>query len=203
MQHVSDRQTDVAIICGTGIVGTTSVVAATSTSQTAAVLTFAGALIVAAITAITTNRRQKLQLEAEMARLDHQLGHDRLLTDVADLRSVIEEALSAVDNAKSAVGSSDSPPLPPQRAAIAAALEETAQSTNRLLVRLGPGDSLLESYNQLVLAVRCLMEQRLGREPSLDVDFTAAYMEFTSTSARRIGSVFPAERFDGLARAGL
>jgi len=68
-----------------------------------------GALLVALITSYTARKRQstaleaeanrlKAQLAAEAGRLNQQLNHERRLSDVADLRTVLEETLNAIDD---------------------------------------------------------------------------------------------------------
>ncbi len=57
-------------------------------------------LIVAAITARTTNHRQERQLSAEANRQAAALVHARELADIADLRQVLDEAGGYLDGAK-------------------------------------------------------------------------------------------------------
>jgi hypothetical protein len=61
----------------------TALILASSEGVTA--ITVGGALVVALITAVTTNRRQR-----------ESLNHDRELTDLADLRGVLDEAAVAI-----------------------------------------------------------------------------------------------------------
>lgn len=87
-----------------------SAVGAAQTSKTTAVLGFVGVLLVAVITAVTTNRRQERQIAAaaeaqeravaaERERLVVQLEHDRTLADRADLRGLLDEAAQRLRDA--------------------------------------------------------------------------------------------------------
>jgi hypothetical protein len=58
-------------------------------------VTAAVALLVAAITALTTDRRQDRQLLHEEERFRAQLAHDRISRDLEELRAVADEALAA------------------------------------------------------------------------------------------------------------
>lgn len=62
------------------------------------ILTFVGAILVALITAYTTNRRQQTQLKAEERRQATQLAHDRRMRDLEHLRVVLSEAAVAYDD---------------------------------------------------------------------------------------------------------
>jgi hypothetical protein len=67
-----------AVIGTTGIIAVASgAIAVTSPDHTGPWLAFAGALIVAVVTAVTTERRQRATLTAEEERLQLQLEHER------------------------------------------------------------------------------------------------------------------------------
>ncbi len=55
-----------------------------------------GALILAWFTRRWTDDRQERALQAEQRRLDHQLAHEREMADLAELRSVLEDAATAL-----------------------------------------------------------------------------------------------------------
>ncbi len=77
-----------------------SIAVATSSSDVAAILAFAGALLVALLTAVTTSRRQEAQLAAEERRLEMELKHDSSVRDVAHVREVIDAVLVDVTRAR-------------------------------------------------------------------------------------------------------
>ncbi|MTD47466.1 hypothetical protein GKE82_25010 [Conexibacter sp. W3-3-2] len=67
-------------------------VAAIAFDAVAAALAFLAAIIVAAMTWVGTERRQREALAADAAKQERQLAHDRALTDVADIRALLDEA---------------------------------------------------------------------------------------------------------------
>jgi hypothetical protein len=90
------------------IIAAGTTVGATKSSPTGPILAVVGALLVALITAYTAYRRQRAdlaaqrerigeQLAAEHDRLTAQLGHERALTDLAQLRSLIDEGATLLD----------------------------------------------------------------------------------------------------------
>src|SRR4051794_9340282 len=89
-----------AVALGTVVVSGIAIFGATSSDKTAPILAFAGAIIVALLTAYTTNRRQERALAAEHDRLQLQLRHDRTIADVVELRTVVDSALDAARNAR-------------------------------------------------------------------------------------------------------
>jgi hypothetical protein len=103
------------VLVGGGVVivtaGTATAAAVTAHNALAPILAFVGVILVALLTAYFTKRRQEDQLLAERdrqdaalvaenERLQHQLAHDRQLHDLAELRSVIDEALQNAEVAK-------------------------------------------------------------------------------------------------------
>jgi hypothetical protein len=76
---VSARREWAAIAAATTVVATGAIAGATATDDTGPILAFVGALVVALITAYTTERRQR-----------EQLAHDRRLQDLADFRDLLK-----------------------------------------------------------------------------------------------------------------
>ena len=66
------------------------------TDETGPVLAFTAALIVAFVTALTTDRRQANALRVERERQAAQLRHAREMADLADVRALLDEAASAL-----------------------------------------------------------------------------------------------------------
>lgn len=102
-----------ALMVGGGAVAGAAVVGIGVSGLSAAAPIIAGvvALAVAVITAVTTDRRQGVALKAQQLRLDaqlsaeaqrlrEQLGHDRRLANVAELRAVIDESLASTRKAR-------------------------------------------------------------------------------------------------------
>lgn len=92
------------------VAGGAAAAGATQTNQTGAILAFTGAILVAIIAAYTANRRQtkalraqdqrqREALQAEQARLETRLGHERRLQDVEHLRQFLDEAAEAFETA--------------------------------------------------------------------------------------------------------
>jgi hypothetical protein len=77
---------------------TVAVLGASATDDTGPILAFVGAVLVALIAAFTAGRRQKRALEAESGRLAQQLEHERELVDLAAVRSLLDEAASALQS---------------------------------------------------------------------------------------------------------
>ena len=73
-----------------------SAIGASQSDSTGPVLAFVGAILVALVTWYATDRRQRTAL-AERERLELQLAHQRHLHDVADLREVLSNTLSAAE----------------------------------------------------------------------------------------------------------
>ena len=73
---------------------------ALQTDQTGPVLAFSGALIVAIITWVSSDRRQERALVAERERQFAKLAHDRELADLTDLRALLDEAARVLHRGK-------------------------------------------------------------------------------------------------------
>jgi hypothetical protein len=184
-QQASDTTVLIASVAVTGGAGA---VAASAADHTAPILAFVGALIVAVITAVTTNRRQAVQLAAEQSLLDLRLSHERALADLADLRGVLESALAAAERATSQLERVSGAPNSDQRAELEAGLIKVSNAANRLRLRLESGDPILVAYLTLVGRVRSMMEVCLsGRSPDTDA-YLSAYHEFAAAAVSRTGS---------------
>lgn len=85
------------------VAGGAAVAGATQTNQTAAILAFAGAILVAIIAAYTAGRRQVRALRAERERQADRLAHERQLQDVEHLRQFLDEAAAAFEAAHDAL----------------------------------------------------------------------------------------------------
>jgi hypothetical protein len=72
-------------------------VGATQVNDTPALLAVIGAIFVALITWYATDRRQVNAIAADRERLEAQLGHDRELSDLSELRTVVDETLASME----------------------------------------------------------------------------------------------------------
>jgi hypothetical protein len=120
------RDVDTTDAVGAGVVvvvAAGTVVAASPSSNAGPALTFVGAILVALITAVTTNRRQRTQLEAEgvrqereltveRERLDRQLEHDRELRDLDHLRTFLDDAAALFETANGKLSALQAMKLP-------------------------------------------------------------------------------------------
>lgn len=131
----------------------------------AAALTLAGAIVVALITAVTTDKRLSRQINAERERQERDLAagaerqradlaHDRELAYLADLRNVLDEAALALNDAQDARGRVRLAEgwRDPDRAQ---ARQETAERGRRLVgtlarvqVRLGTEDPIATGFDE-------------------------------------------------------
>lgn len=74
------------------MVAVVAVAGATSTDETAPILAFVAAILVALVAAYTAGHRQDRALAAERERLRLQLGHEREIADLADVRALFDNA---------------------------------------------------------------------------------------------------------------
>jgi hypothetical protein len=183
-------------VSGTAV-GAGTVVGASHTDHTAAILAFVGALLVAALTAYTTDRRQDRQVAAERERLREQLRHDRVLTDRSDLRSACDEALDAVDEAQQGLmrvvslhptGGETPAELEP----VLSALTRMGSAQNRLVVRLGQGHPVVDGYTALQQYINELTERaRAHDRAEFDNALRAyhpTYSAFVKEVVHRVGA---------------
>jgi hypothetical protein len=199
-----------AIAVGTIVIGGVGVGVAASTSETGPILAFIGALLVVLITAYTTDRRQERALNAEQLRLDKGLGeersrldlrlqHERSQVDLADLRIVLGDALAANNRARQAAV--DGWLVTARREAAHAALQEMETNLDRMRIRLGKDDPLVNAYARMGDAVHALNRLPPPTQP-LDHATVAtmpeilawgnAYHEYVDQAQARVGSNLPA-----------
>jgi hypothetical protein len=143
---------DAIVGAGMAVVGGGAIVAATSTSETGPILAFVGALLVAVIAAYTADRRQERALEAERRRQQAGLRHEREQADVTDLRSVLEEALSVANDALNSVGVAFGAQVE-ARGLSGRSIGKMSAQLDRLHVRLGQGDPMVEAYVEMGVAL--------------------------------------------------
>lgn len=74
-----------------------SALGASTTTNTAAYLAFAAAILVAVVTWYATDRRQRMALTAEERRVQRQLAHERLLSDRQELRAFLDGIAGSYD----------------------------------------------------------------------------------------------------------
>jgi hypothetical protein len=164
-------------------------------------ITVGGALVVAVITAITTNRRQR---EA--------LNHDRELTDLADLRVLLDEAAIAIERSHYKFDNlvkrfdehgRDLPDEP--REELAEAGRAMLALSARLKLRLGEngpvaspfeqaGNEMLKTFHkihpdELNGAPDNVVEEKLGEMELSKAAFEEAWTEFTTAAVRRAGTI--------------
>ena len=123
------------------VVATGGAAAATNSSNwIAPIIALVGAVFVAVLTAITTNRRQAKQLAAEEQRQGRELSHQRDLTELAHLREFFDEAAAAFEGRLDAISEwatfiskSPAPPLPEEEPeGFKEATQPVVESTNRI-----------------------------------------------------------------------
>jgi serine phosphatase RsbU (regulator of sigma subunit) len=176
--------------------------------------TVIAALIIALVTARTTNSRQERQLEAEAERqkdelaaeaerqreeLDErtdgqkrQLNHDRQLHDLADLRTVLDGAALALDNAEDAIIgvsargdiSQDEYDALKECSAVLGALRA------RLYVRLGPSHPISDHIHNALVAVLKAQNAALTlmAHPDVGLDTTKEAREILDHSGDSLGA---------------
>jgi hypothetical protein len=149
------------------------------------------AIIVAVVTAKTTNKRQERQLSAAAERdqrqLDareaeqtKQLAHDRGLADLADLRALLDKAASALFKAHPAelvsLRLSSGARRLDQKQMIEAATDRLDELQTRLSVRLGARDEVTLLYGNAIQALRAIADQ-IPRDTGADTDEMLAARE--------------------------
>jgi hypothetical protein len=143
---------------GVVVIAAATTVGATQSNQTAAILAFSGALLVALITAYTAYRRQRADLAAERERLELRLGHERRLAEMDHLVALLDEAASAYEAAlekyTSAVWASTTPGVAVDRFNVLsgeamAGQIQVATLYRRLVLRFSPGDAVTKGYERI------------------------------------------------------
>jgi hypothetical protein len=191
---------DAAVGGGTVVIGAAAVAVAASTTETGPILAFVAALMVALITAYTTNRRQQRSLDEERDRLATQLRHERHLADLADLRAVLEESLAAANRARQAVleGWWDSA----KKEAGGRAVGELEAQLDRLHVRLGKEEAIVKAYTTMGNVTHALNRlppppQQPTRDEVLSMPeiltWGQAYHHYVDLAQARVGSQDKAE----------
>lgn len=158
-----------AIIGSTCVIGGGAIVGASSTDNTAPILAFVGALLVALLTAYSAHRlqaaslaaedkRQQRALSEESARQRQQLRHDRQLHDLRDLREVVESSLGAYDAMFEvalfvlAARTANDPEPDGTEEQWKVAMRAMDEAINKIEIRLGDQDPILVAQRQLVQA---------------------------------------------------
>jgi hypothetical protein len=171
-------------------------------------MTAAIALLVAGITAITTDGRQERQLNHEEQALGAQLAHDRIILDLNELRTVLDDARSAavalVDERWPGLVTlcRDQDP----NAGAHLALEwrtshlEALRHEGRLSLRLGHAHEVTTAYHATLEAlwktVRDIRQMARNRQTDLVEsransglrEFERALDDFTEKARRKVGS---------------
>lgn len=193
-----DRGNAVISIIAVGI-GVAAIFWADSTKETGPILAFVGVIMVALLTAWTTDRRQRRQLEAERDRLEVQLQHERSQVDLADLRGVLAEALADSNRARqAAINAYIRTEL---RDAANPAMQEMETSLDRMRIRLGKEDPIVQSFERMGNAAHALLRQtapgpiqasaQLLSLPQIRM-WGEAYHEYVDLAQQRVGSRLPA-----------
>ena len=199
----------VVVVAGTVAVGGAAAYGAAQTDHTAPILTFVGAILVALITAFTTNRRQQHQLEAESdrqrrgldaesarqqhaheaerVRLELQLSHDRDMSDLGHVRALLDDAAMALHRASYArddvmrVG----PAAAGKREGVAAKIATTGTAldelADRLAVRFGPDADATTNFREAADALRAI-DIEIGRPEGFDI--VEQFQAYQAASAR-------------------
>ncbi len=140
------------------VAGGAAIAGATQTNQTAAILAFAGAIIVALIAAVTAGRRQVRALRAERERQSDRLAHERQLQDVEHLREFLDEASAAFEDAHMALSELATDLLSPGRSpglheAAARAAMGIKVMRRRVALRFPPEHPVGAAYGEIDQAV--------------------------------------------------
>ena len=183
------RDVDRGDALGAGAVVVVAGGAVAASSQSDAVgpyLTFAGAILVAFITAYTTNRRQRKQLEAderrqikelvgEETRLDRQLRQDRELRDVEHMRVLLDEANTALGRADELLRNwlmeRDWPVEKKESASgddLVAQQRELSNTRRRVQLRPASDHPILQSYEAVADALISALVLATGTTPGGD-----------------------------------
>jgi hypothetical protein len=137
-----------------------------SKDNTAVWLTLAGAIIVAAIAAITAQIRQRAQLAHDRDMQRAQLAHDRDLQDVAEVRTVVDEAVASIWRMTTSLAG-----LSTMAGSMVQADPDSEERDERRETFLGFRRTfLMEQHGLLAHHVRVAI--RLGRESDLAVAFS-------------------------------
>jgi hypothetical protein len=178
---------DAAVAGGVLVVAVAAITVAPKTDHTSSILAFVGVLLVALITAYTASRRQRTglaaeaerhaaTLNAEEKRLEAQLGHERRMSDIADLRLTLEDALAASD----AIGDiayqiNDGSFEDDAHAAFEQQMRAFAKTIDRLQIRLPDDDPILRAHRDLHDSLNTLADSALegkgygsARQPYFD-----------------------------------
>lgn len=168
---------------------------ADSTKETGPILAFIGVIMVAVITAWTTDRRQHRQLQDERDRLNARIEHERSQADLADLRLVLADALAASNSARqAAINAYIKPEL---RDAANPSMQEMEMSLDRMRIRLGKEDSIVRAFEGMGNAAHALLRttapnpvQATAQLLSLPqiVDWGKAYHRYVELAQQRVGS---------------
>lgn len=158
-------------------------------------ITVAGALVVALITAVTTNRRQR---EA--------LNHDRALADLSDLRKLLDEVAITLRRAEDVFNNlalrfeehgKELPRGPIKR--FAKSGKEVLEVRARLGVRLGEDETVVQCLEKAVKAMQEAWgrqvdtdlsertDEKLAAVQKLEGEFAEAVEDFTTAAAARAG----------------
>jgi uncharacterized membrane protein len=168
---------------------------ADSTKQAGPILAFIGIIVVAVITAWTTDRRQHRQLEDERERLSTRLEHERSQADLVDLRIVLADALAASNAARqAAINAYIKPELRDQANP---AMHEMEMSLDRMRIRLGKKDPIVEAFERMGNAAHALLRatapgpvQASAELLSLPeiIEWGKAYHRYVDQAQKRVGS---------------
>lgn len=148
-----------------GVVG----VGASGLSAAGPIIAGIVAIVVAMITVLTTNKRQRIalasedkrldsrlaaeserqqhQLKAEAGRLREQLSHDRGIADVAELRTLLDDGIRCVRHARTLLANHRRRNAPPGLKEVGA---EVGFQSSRLATRIGRTHPTAEALEQVV-----------------------------------------------------
>ena len=189
------RRDQILLVLVTAGVAAGAVAWADSTKETGPILAFIGVIMVAAITAWMTDRRQHRQLQDERERLKARLEHERSQADLADLRMVLADALPASNAARqAAINAYIRPEL---RDAANPSMQEMEMSLDRMRIRLGKEDPIVRAFEGMGNAAHALLRttapdpvQASAQLLSLPqiTQWGKAYHEYVELAQQRVGS---------------
>jgi len=170
----------------------------TQPDHLAAWLTLAGAIVVALIAAGTAQWRQRSALKAESERLKLQLAHDRALTDLSELRSVLDAGVAAAHGVLVAINAYAGSPesrLGAEQVLRGALDEDLFHVLSRTQARLGRDHPVSRELDRLDTAGREAVRRMKSAGPERvslralgSEDVAAAYVAFVTAVKATVGS---------------
>jgi hypothetical protein len=183
-----------------------------ATATGVAGITAGGTLFAAAGLAFVTLRTTNRRLSAESARQRRELAHDRELADIADLRSLLDEAAIMLDEAEAAVVSTSEKMKPPfddagnlgdhpddidvvaeqEVAILSECILRLDTLTARLSIRLGEKDPVTEAFREARMGVvetrSAILFERYGDVDLASMKLSVSISAFYTRAVAKVGT---------------